>query len=138
VSTQVSPVDRMRSFVEQVQQEGRLELIDEFVHPEFLNHTVEPGQRVDRTGVRETTAAMHEAFSELSVEVVHCLAQGDFVATHKVFRGWHTGSWFGVPPSGNPVEFRVMDLVRFQDGRLAEHWAVADAVSLLRQTGALA
>ena len=59
------------------------------------------------------------------------------MATHKVFRGRHTGSWFGVPPSGNPVEFRVMDLVRFRDGRLAGHWAVADAVTLLRQTGAL-
>jgi predicted ester cyclase len=81
---------------------------------------------------------MHAAFSELSVEVLHCVGEGDLVATHKVFRAGHTGSWFGVPPSGNPVEFRVMDLVRFQDGRLVEHWAVADAVTLLRQTGALA
>jgi pyruvate/2-oxoglutarate dehydrogenase complex dihydrolipoamide dehydrogenase (E3) component len=28
-------------------------------------------------------------------------------------------------------------LVRYRDGQWAEHWAVADAVSLLRQTGAL-
>jgi len=47
------------------------------------------------------------------------------------------GPWFGLQPSGNPVEFRVMDLVRYRDGQWAEHWAVADAVSLLRQTGAL-
>lgn len=47
------------------------------------------------------------------------------------------GAWFGVPPSGNRVEFRVMDLVRYRDGQLFEHWAVADAVTLLRQTGAL-
>jgi predicted ester cyclase len=60
------------------------------------------------------------------------------VATRKVFRCRQTGPWFGVPPSGNSVEFRVMDLVRFQDGRLIEHGAVADAVTLLRQTGALA
>jgi len=128
----------MRSFVEQVQQEGRLELIDDFVHPDFHNHTVESGQRDDRRGMRETMQAMHEAFSELRVEVLHCVADGDLVATHKVFRGRHTGPWFGVPPSGNPVEFRVMDLVRLQDGRLIEHWAVADVVTLLRQTGALA
>jgi hypothetical protein len=30
-----------------------------------------------------------------------------------------------------------MDLVRYQGGQWAEHWAVADALSLLRQTGAL-
>ena len=45
--------------------------------------------------------------------------------------------WFGVPPSGNQVEFRVMDLLRYRNGQGAEHWAVAGAVSLLRQTGAL-
>jgi predicted ester cyclase len=59
------------------------------------------------------------------------------VATHKVFRGRHTGMWFGVAPSGNQVEIRVMDLVSYRDGQWAEHWAVADAVSLLRQTGGL-
>ncbi|MEU1629642.1 ester cyclase [Streptomyces sp. NPDC020096] len=127
----------MRFFVEQVQEKGRLELIDELVRSDFRNHTVEPGQREDREGVRETVAAMHQAFSELRVEVLHCVGDGDLVATHKVFRGRHTGAWFGVPPSGNPVEFRVMDVVGYRNGQLAEHWAVADAVSLLRQTGAL-
>lgn len=137
MTVQESPADRMRYFVEQVQEKGRLDLIDGLVHPDFRNHTVEPGQRADRSGVRETTAAMHAAFSDLRIEVLHCLGDGDLVATHKLFRGRHTGSWFGVPPSGNQVEFRVMDLVRFRNGQWFEHWAVADAVTLLRQTGAL-
>ena len=132
-----SNVERMRLFVEQVQAKGRFELIDAHVHPEFRNHTVEAGQRSDRAGIGETVAAMHEAFSGLRIEILHCVGAGELVATHKVFRGRHTGTWFGVPPSGNQVEFRVMDLVSYRDGQWAEHWAVADAVSLLRQTGGL-
>jgi predicted ester cyclase len=137
VNSPESNVDRMRFFVEQVQERGRFELIDGLVRPDFRNHTVEPGQRDDRAGIGETVAAMHEAFSGLRIEVLHCVGDGDLVATHKIFRGRHTGSWFGLQPSGNQVEFRVMDLVRYQDGQWAEHWAVADGVSLLRQTGAL-
>lgn len=137
MSSRQSNAESMRFFIEQVQERGRTELIDELVRPDFRNHTVEPGQRDDREGIRETTAAMHAAFSDLRIEILHCIGDGEFVATHKVFRGSHTGAWFGVPPSGNPVEFRVMDLVRFQDGQLFEHWAIADALSLLRQTGAL-
>jgi len=137
VSSQESNVERMRLFVEQVQEKGRFELIDALVRPGFRNHTAEPGQRDDRAGIGETVAAMHEAFSGLRVEIVHCVGAGDFVATHKVFRGKHTGPWLGVPPSGNHVEFRVMDLLRYQGGQWAEHWAVADALGLLRQTGAL-
>ena len=82
-------------------------------------------------------AAMHAAFTDLSIEILHCVAHGDFVATHKVFRGKHTGPWFGVSPSGRPVEFRVMDMVSYRDGRMYGHWAVADSLTLLRQTGAL-
>ena len=137
MTSQESNVERMRFFVEQVQERGRIELIDELVRPDFRNRTVEPGQREDRDGVRETMAAMHEAFSDLRIEILHCVGDGDLVATHNMFRARHTGPWFGVPASNNPVEFRVMDVVRFQDGQWAEHWAVADAVSLLRQTGAM-
>jgi predicted ester cyclase len=107
------------------------------VRPDFRNHTAGPGQRDDRAGIGETVAAMHAAFSGLRIEILHCVGDGDLVATHKMFRGRHTGAWFGVPPSGNQVELRVMDLVRYTGGPWAEHWAAADAVSLLRQTGAL-
>ena len=137
MSSQNSNVEHMRLFVEQVQAKGRFELIEALVCPDFRNHTVEQGRRDDRAGIGETVSAMHEAFSGLRIEIVHCVGAGELVATHKVFRGRHTGAWFGVPPSGNTVEFRVMDLVRFRGGQLVEHWAVADAVSLLRQTGAL-
>lgn len=132
-----SQVDRMRFFVEQVQERGRFDLIDRLVHADYRNHTTEPGQRSDREGVRVTMAALHAAFSDLTVRILHCIEDEDLVATHKVFRATHTGPWFDVPPSGRRVEFRVMDLVRFRDGQMAEHWAVADALSLLRQTGAL-
>ena len=137
MNNHTSNTERMRYFIEQVQEKGRFELIEGLVRPDFRNHTVEPGQPADRAGIGETTAAMHQAFSGLRIEIVHCVGDGDLVATHKMFRGRHTGPWFGLRPSGNPVEFRVMDLVRFQDGQWAEHWAVADGVSLLRQTGAL-
>ena len=137
MSSQQWNVERMRFFVEVVQAKGRFELIDALARAEFRNHTVEPGQRDDRAGIGETVAAMHEAFSGLRVEILHCVGAGDLVATHKMFRGRHTGSWFGIPPSGNQVEFRAMDLVRYPDGQLAEHSAVADALSLLRETGAL-
>jgi predicted ester cyclase len=87
VSSQESNAERMRFFVEQVQEGGRVELIDELVRPDFRNRTAEPEQRDDREGVRQTMAAMHEAFSDLRIEILHCVADGEFVATHKMIRG---------------------------------------------------
>jgi ketosteroid isomerase-like protein len=39
--------------------------------------------------------------------------------------------------SGKPVSFYVMDLCRFKEGRLVEHWGVPDRFAILHQTGAL-
>ncbi|RKN39559.1 ester cyclase [Streptomyces hoynatensis] len=97
----------MRLFVAQVQQAGRFELIDSLVHPDYRNHTAEPGQGRDREGVRATTRALHAAFSGLTVRILHCVGEGDLVATHKVFRARHTGPWFHLHRSfGSPGEPR--------------------------------
>ncbi|WP_256789353.1 ester cyclase [Frankia sp. AvcI1] len=132
-----SNIERMRTFVEQVQGQGRADLVEEFVHADFRNHTASPGQSPGRDGVRVATEALHAAFSDFQVELLHCIGADDVVSTHKVFRGRHTGEWFGVPASGRPVEFAIMDITRYRDGLMVEHWAVADALTLLHQTGAL-
>ena len=43
----------------------------------------------------------------------------------------------GIPATGRPVSIRVIDIVRFDDGRIAEHWNVGDVAGLLHQLGAL-
>jgi len=41
------------------------------------------------------------------------------------------------PRSGKPVTIDVMDVCRFADGKLVEHWGVPDRFALLHQIGAL-
>ncbi len=51
--------------------------------------------------------------------------------------GTHTGVLFGISPTGRAVSIDIMDLCRFEDGKVAEHWGIRDNLSLLRQLGAL-
>ena len=41
------------------------------------------------------------------------------------------------PRSGKPVIIDVIDICRFADGKLVEHWGVPDRFALLHQIGAL-
>lgn len=79
----------MHLFVEQVQQGGRLDAIDDLVDADFHNHTPNPAQSPGREGLRMATSAMHSAFSGFTVELMHCIGEGDLVASHKIFRGTH-------------------------------------------------
>ena len=48
----------------------------------------------------------------------------------------HTGDGLGgVKPTGKRVSAEQMHFVRFQDGKIVEHWAVRDDAGLLRQLG---
>ncbi|MEV5779328.1 ester cyclase [Streptomyces antimycoticus] len=127
----------MLYFIEQVQNQGRVELVDQLFHPDFRNHTTEPTQGADRRGAYESMAMMRTAFSDFRVDVERCIGDGDLVFTYKIFRGRHTGDWFGIASTGKNFEMGVMDVVRYRDGLQFEHWAVADGLGFLRQTGLL-
>jgi predicted ester cyclase len=55
---------------------------------------------------------------------------------HSVSSGTHTGGeWLGVSATGNKLSFNVVDIFRIEDGKLAEHWDVADTLTLFTQLG---
>ncbi|MBK8195148.1 MAG: nuclear transport factor 2 family protein [Lewinellaceae bacterium] len=55
---------------------------------------------------------------------------------HWTFKGRHTGDFFGIPASGNPVEISGSTIVRMsKDGRIAGEQDFMDNMSLLAQLG---
>jgi predicted ester cyclase len=51
--------------------------------------------------------------------------------------GTHQGDFMGVPATGKRVEFEVIDIGRFENGKGVEHWGVSDAMGLMMQIGAI-
>ena len=45
---------------------------------------------------------------------------GKYVAEEYVLRGTHLGPMFGLPPTGRPVELKVMSLLELRDGKMKE------------------
>jgi predicted ester cyclase len=74
-------------------------------------------------------------FPDLRLTVEDAVGEGDLVAQRVHFAGTHTGEFQGLPPTGRKVEFSGLELNRFVDGRVAEHWFQLDALTLLRQLG---
>jgi predicted ester cyclase len=54
-----------------------------------------------------------------------------------VLTGTHQGDLMGVPATGNQVEIETLDIIRIQDGKVAEHWGVTDAMGIMEQIGAV-
>ena len=64
-------------------------------------------------------------------------ADGEVVTTFKTYHGTHKGTFLGVAPTGRKIHFDTVDAMRVHEGRITEHWGVANLFSLMQQIGAL-
>src|SRR5712692_1337258 len=132
----------VRRFVEEFQDQHRVEAVDELVSRDFVNHsgTVRdvPGMEraTDFVGMKEIDRMYRESFPEQRVTIRDMAADGDKVWTYKTFSAVHTGEFMGIAPTGKTVTIDAIDIMRVVDGKIVEHWAVQDVWGLMRQLGA--
>jgi predicted SnoaL-like aldol condensation-catalyzing enzyme len=124
-------IDLFRQIIERGFNQGDLAVADELCAPTLIEHEylVPPHLRGAEILKFQIQAARTELrYLTLSIE--------DFVEHEdKVWvRMRGTGS---DPRSGKSIVMDVIDICRFQDGRLVEHWGVPDRFALLHQAGAL-
>ena len=115
---------------------GDLDVIDELIAPDCVEH--QRGNNPGSEGAKQVVRFLHRQLSDFSLTIEDLVADGDMVWTRNRARGVNTGSIMGNPPSGKAVEVDVFDIARFEDGKLVEHWGVADQLGLMLQVGAVA
>ena len=109
----------------------------EIVSDRFVNHEAPPGPPPSRGSVSYFMHPLAKAFPEQRWTIDKVIAEGDRVALHCTHTGRHTGEFFPLPATGPAFSYRQMHMIRFEQGTSAEHWAVRDDATLMRQlTGA--
>jgi predicted ester cyclase len=105
--------------------------------PDYVAHapaSLEPAPLGSEAWTR-FLAGFVEGFPDLRLTVEDAVGEGDLVAQRVHFAGTHTGEFQGLPPTHRKVSFSGLELNRFVDRRVAEHWFQLDALTLLQQLG---
>jgi steroid delta-isomerase-like uncharacterized protein len=126
----------VRRNTEEVQGGGNFEVFEELFADDFLDHTPQPNRTPDKAGARDLYRTLRAAFPDFHAEIHWQLADGDRVTTYKTYHGTHRGEFLGVAPTGRKIQFETVDVMRVRDGKIAEHWGVANLFSLMQQLGA--
>lgn len=126
-------------FYKEIIEGGNLDLIDELTVDDFVDHEQAlPGQPPGKDGVRFFVSAVRAAFPDIKVKTIEpTLADGNLEACHVIMTGTHSGDMAGVPATGKSVEFDGTDIIRVEDGKVAEHWGTTNNLSLMQQIGAI-
>ena len=89
----------------------------------------------DKDGVRGLYRSLRAAFPDFRAEIHWQAADGELVTTYKTYHGTHQETFLGVAPTGRRIHFETVDVMRVHDGRITEHWGVANLFSLMQQLG---
>jgi len=108
-------------------------VIDELMAPDCVEH--QRGNQHGSVGAKQVARTLNQWHSEFSLTVEDIARSGDVIWTRNRARGVNTGSVMGQPPTGKPIDLTVFDVVRVRDGKVVEHWGVADQLGMLLQLG---
>jgi steroid delta-isomerase-like uncharacterized protein len=127
----------VRRIYDEVFSQGALDVVDEVVGPDAVDHSPPPFPVDDvREGLKQFTRLLRDAFPDVRVTVNDMVAEGDKVVVYFTVQGTHQGEFLGIPASGNRISVEGFDLIRVTDGICTEHWGVFDNGALLQQVGA--
>ena len=126
----------VRRNTEEVQGGGDFALFDELFADDFVDHTPQPGTAPDKEGVRLLYTTLREAFPDFRPEIGWQTVDGELVTTYKIYYGTHLGTFLGVAPTGRSIHFETVDAMRVRDGKITDHWGVANLLGLMTQLGA--
>ena len=123
----------VRRLVDEAQSQGNLAVVDELLADDFIDHSPFPGVPPTREGVKLLFGYLRSAFPDLRVTIHEQVAEAEKVVTRKTFAGTHGGEFMGIPSSGRPVSFEVIDILTVRDGRLSVHRVVFDSAGIREQ-----
>lgn len=112
---------------------GNLAICDELISPESVEH--QRGLKSGIEGTKDTIRTLRSWFSDFELTIVDVVASDDTVWIRNRATGVNTGNVLGRPATGRPFDITVIDIIRFADGKIVEHWGVPDQLGMLIQLG---
>ncbi len=126
----------LKDFYEEIFQKHNLNVLDKFMHDDYIQHNADVAQ--GKEGFVEFHKGFFKAIPDSRADINQIVADGDLVFVYNTITGTHTGKGFlDYPPTGNKIKYDVVDMFRVRDGKLSEHWDVADTSALFSQVGGI-
>ena len=119
--------------IERLWSRGELDLVPRNYHPDIVDHMPVPRQRAGLAAMAEVVELFRIAIPDIRLTLHGTIVAGDLGCDWWTLTGTQTGALFGRPPSGRPVRFSGIDMVRVSDDRIAELWHVEDMLRFERQ-----
>jgi serine phosphatase RsbU (regulator of sigma subunit)/ketosteroid isomerase-like protein len=124
----------VRRFCE-AQDKGDLETLDDLLAPDFVDHSLLPGQEPGREGFMQAIAEEHAVVSHMRTTFEYQATDGNMVISRVRMRIIQRGAYFRFAPTGQDSEWERerenLFIHRISEGKIVEEWSGASSGPLL-------
>ncbi len=124
-------------FVEEVINQGHLEVCDQIVEENFIELDPLPGQTQGRQGLKDVIAMMRAGFPNIHWVSEEIIASEDKVVTRFTWTGTHRGPFMGIPATNRGVTVKGVVIDRLAAGKMSDSRILMDTFSMLQQLGVI-
>lgn len=115
-----------------VYNDKNLDLIDEIFSDDYVGH-VNAHDIVGAEKAKGFIGGFVEGIPDANYDVKDVFESGDRVICRWRCTGNQTGNFYGMPPSGKPIDVNGITIFRIASGKIAELWNVWDQFTLVEQ-----
>lgn len=124
-----------RRVIEEGFNKGNMDALDDCFAPGYLEHQFDLPPTLE--GFKGSIHFLRNTFADFSLTIEDMVAEEDMVWMRMTGRGIHSQEFMGRPPTGKSFMITVVDICRFEKGKIVEHWGVPDRFHLIAQLGLL-
>jgi steroid delta-isomerase-like uncharacterized protein len=118
---------------DEVINEGKVSVLDTAYAPNVVLHTVP--EIKGAANAKAYYANYVTGFSNREFIVKETFAQGNKLTKYWIFKGKHTGDFFGIPATGKTINVEGCTIATIVNGKITEERDFFDNLEFLRQLG---
>jgi steroid delta-isomerase-like uncharacterized protein len=124
-----------RRFMEECWNKGDARAMRELISEKCRYHDPAfPGVE----NIEQHITAIRNAFPDLTFATEDMIGERNEVVVHWTVRGTQRGPFLGLPPSNRACTVSGTSITRMEGGKIVEHWADWNVLTLMQQLGAAA
>jgi predicted ester cyclase len=127
----------VRRWADEVFNKHNLDYMSQGYDEDYINFNPYPGQDDTIDPFRELMAEFLIAYPDMHVTIDDLIADGNMVVSIGTFTGTNNGPFMGIPPTGQRVISRRVDVFRFSGSKIIERSGTGNDIPKLRVVGAV-
>jgi predicted ester cyclase len=124
-----------RRVIEEAFNNGNLDALNDCFPPTYTEHQFDLPSTLEE--LKGSISFLRDTFAPFSLSIEDMVADGDTVWARMTGRGTDSKGVMGRPSTGRSFAIAVIDVCRFEDNKIVEHWGVPDRFHQLAQLGLL-